>query len=44
MIAHVSGVPLEELLATATAGAGAGLAVARVWVVVHLRRHRPADG
>ncbi len=36
MIAHVSGLPLEELLAIA--GAGGGLAAARVWLSVHLRR------
>jgi hypothetical protein len=39
VIAHVAGVPVEEL-APAVAGAGAGLAVARAWLVVHLRRDR----
>lgn len=42
MIAHVSGLPLEELLATT--GAGAALAGARVWVLVHLRRHGAEGG
>lgn len=42
MIAHVSGLPLEELLATA--GAGGALAGARLWVAMHLRRHRVEGG
>ena len=41
MIAHVGGVPVEEL-APALAGAGAALAVARAWVVLRLRRE-PED-
>ena len=37
MIAHVGGVPLEELVPSA-AGAGAGLLVARAWIALRLRR------
>ncbi|WP_445151320.1 hypothetical protein [Baekduia sp. Peel2402] len=40
MIAHVSGVPVEELL-PAAAGMGTALAVARAWVAVQVRRRRP---
>ncbi len=36
MIAHVVGLPAEELLA----GAVATLAAARAWMAVHLRRAR----
>ena len=39
MIAHVGGVPLEELLPSA-AGAGTALLMARAWMAVHLRRRR----
>lgn len=39
MIAHLAGVPLEELLPSA-GGAGAALLLARAWVTVHLRRRR----
>jgi hypothetical protein len=39
VIAHVGGVPLEEILPSAT-GAGAGLLLARAWVMMHLRRRR----
>ena len=39
MIAHVGGVPVEELLPT-LAGAGAGLLVARAWMMLRLRRRR----
>ena len=39
MIAHVGGVPLEELL-PALGGVGASLVMARVWLSVHLRRRR----
>ena len=38
-IAHVGGVPLEELLPSATY-AGAGLLVARAWLSLHVRRRR----
>lgn len=37
MIAHVGGVPLEEMLPSIT-GAGAGLLLARAWLSLHLRR------
>ena len=39
VIAHVSGVPLEELLPSLSA-AGAGLLVARAWIMLRLRRRR----
>jgi hypothetical protein len=39
MIAHVGGVPLEELLPFLT-GAGAALLLARARVMLHLRRRR----
>jgi hypothetical protein len=39
MIAHVGGVPLEEVLSSAT-GAGAGLLVARAWIMLRVRRGR----
>jgi hypothetical protein len=39
VIAHVGGVPLEELLPT-LAGAGTALAVARAWLMLRLRRRR----
>jgi hypothetical protein len=39
MIAHVGGVPLEELLPSLGA-ATAGLLVARSWMALHLRRRR----
>ncbi len=42
MIAHVGGVPLEELLPSMT-GAGAGLLVARAWIMLRLRRRREPD-
>jgi len=41
-IAHVAGVPVEELLPSA-AGAGAGLVLARAWLAFHLRRHRDPE-
>jgi len=37
-LAHVAGVPVEELLPWL--GPGAGLAVARAWMAVRLRRHQ----
>jgi hypothetical protein len=44
VIAHIAGVPLEEILPSAT-GVGAGLLLARGWVVLRLRRRRsPALG
>ena len=39
VIAHVSGVPVEELV-PALGGAGAGLLMARGWIMVRLRRRR----
>jgi hypothetical protein len=42
MIAHVGGVPIEELLPSVT-GAGAGLLLARAWLMVHLRRQEPEN-
>ena len=39
MIAHIAGVPLEELLPAAS-GAGAGLLAARAWIMLHVRRRR----
>ena len=38
-LAHVGGVPVEELLPS-LAGAGGALLVARGWVALHLRRRR----
>ncbi len=37
MIAHVGGVPLEEILPSVS-GAGAGLVVARAWIMLRVRR------
>jgi hypothetical protein len=39
VIAHVGGMPLEEMLPAAT-GTGAALLVARAWLMLHLRRRR----
>jgi hypothetical protein len=39
VIAHVAGVPVEELIPT-VAGAGGILLLARSWVSPRLRRHR----
>jgi hypothetical protein len=39
VIAHVGGMPLEELVLSA-AGAGGGLLMARAWIMVRLRRLR----
>jgi hypothetical protein len=38
-LAHLAGVPVEELVLTA-AGTGGALLVARTWVAVRLRGHR----
>jgi hypothetical protein len=43
VIAHVGGVPVEELIPTA-AGAGTALLVARTWVSLRLRRRRGGGG
>jgi hypothetical protein len=42
VIAHVGGLPLEELLPS-TAGAGAALLVARAWIMLRLRGRGGAD-
>jgi hypothetical protein len=39
VIAHVGGVPVEEVVPS-VAGAGAGLLLARAWLMLHLRRRR----
>jgi hypothetical protein len=39
VVAHVGGVPLEELLPS-VGGAGASLLLARGWLILHLRRRR----
>ena len=39
LLAHVAGVPVEEALLS-LGSVGASLAVARAWLVVHLRRGR----
>lgn len=39
MIAHVGGVPVEELLPT-LAGTGTALLIARAWLTARLRRRR----
>jgi hypothetical protein len=39
VIAHVGGVPVEEMLPTA-AGAGSALLLARAWVALRLWRRR----
>ena len=39
MIAHVGGVPLEELL-PALSGAGGGLLLARGWIMLRVQRRR----
>ena len=39
VIAHVGGVPLEEIL-PALAGTGTGLVVVRAWLTLHLRRRQ----
>jgi hypothetical protein len=39
IVAHVGGVPLEEMLPSVT-GAGASLLLARPWLMLHLRRRQ----
>ena len=39
IVAHIAGVPVEELLPSAAA-VSTGLVVARAWVSLRLRRHR----
>jgi hypothetical protein len=40
LLAHIGGVPLEELL-PALAGPASGLLVTRAWLALHLRRREP---
>jgi hypothetical protein len=42
VIAHVGGVPVEEVVPS-VAGVGASLLLARVWLMLHLRRRREPD-
>jgi hypothetical protein len=42
ILAHVAGMPLEELLPS-LAGPAAGLLVARAWLALSLRRHGSED-
>jgi hypothetical protein len=39
VIAHIAGVPIEEILPFA-GGASGSLLVARAWIIVRLRRRR----
>jgi hypothetical protein len=39
VIAHIGGVPVEELIPTAV-GAGSALLAVRAWLWVHVRRER----
>jgi hypothetical protein len=39
VIAHVGGVPVEEIVPSVT-GAGASLLVVRAWLMMHVRRRR----
>ena len=41
VIAHVGGLPVEEVLPT-LAGTGTGLLVARAWLMLRVRRRREA--
>ncbi|HEX5927419.1 MAG TPA: hypothetical protein VFY45_26620 [Baekduia sp.] len=43
MIAHVGGVPVEEML-PALAGTGTGLVIARAWLALRLRYRRGPRG
>jgi len=40
VLAHVGGVPVEEILLPTLSGGAAGLLVARGWILVRLRRRR----
>jgi hypothetical protein len=42
VIAHVGGVPVEEVVPS-VAGTGAGLLLAREWLMLHLRRRREPE-
>jgi hypothetical protein len=39
VIAHIGGVPLEEML-PAAAGAGTAIVAARAWIMLRVRRRR----
>ena len=39
MIAHIGGMPIEEMVPALT-GAGTGILAARAWIMVRVRRHR----
>jgi hypothetical protein len=43
VIAHVGGVPVEEMVPT-LAGTGTALLVARAWLVLRVRRRRESRG
>jgi hypothetical protein len=38
-LAHIAGVPVEEMLLPLLAGPVAGLALVRAWISLRLRRH-----
>ena len=42
IIAHVGGVPLEEMLPSVT-GAATSLLLARAWLMLHLRRRQEPE-
>ncbi|MDX6726985.1 MAG: hypothetical protein QOK49_1790 [Baekduia sp.] len=42
MIAHIGGVPVEEML-PALAGTGTGLLVARAWLMLRVRRRQEPE-
>lgn len=39
-LAHVGGIPLEEMLPAMTTGGAAGLLAVRGWIIVRIRRRR----
>ena len=42
-LAHVGGVPVEEILPAVMTGGAAGLLAARSWIVVHIRGRRGVE-
>jgi hypothetical protein len=40
ILAHIGGVPVEEILLPAVSTGAAGLLVARSWILVQVRRRR----
>ena len=42
-LAHIAGVPVEELLLPLLAGPAAGLALVRAWLALRLRRDPEPD-